>query len=597
MMEFIQKETFSILLFLIIYAFLLVVIGFIQEFKLRYRSKINFKNFLKLINSFQLKIKKVYVFLIFLFIISSTYYSLIIIRNPVYSIYIIVIELLNILLFLILLLHISSVKYNKDISVYSNYHRIIRKSFDNKEQLLEQIKNLENMHKSLIMECNELNTDFSKYFINYTGIDNLMGTLLPINEVIKSYQEQTSSFDYNITNNFNFALRNYLKTGEHNSLTIKEFEFIDTVSLKNILSSINNEQKQCIHNFSLNKLKDNHIISPEQLMNLIVKLVLLKISITDEFVMEIMNYINVQFNYKKKILSLLTNQKLISVNVLCHYIHLKDWSWVYDIPLSKLINQQDSLMVFTSIINSNASNCAFKILTSFDPKFNKNLKKALTQEKTENETRKMFVIFSKLQTSDDFVNRKSIKYENLAVILNHYFEDYYRQDNEAVKIREIVKHQTFEENAKYIETVYERVKAGYKDLFLKTVNTLFIYSNSSCSMNEYINYEKMLNQYSEYRKNLNINELNILDVLIKILILINEEDISKINTIYEMLEENVDKVYKGKLSKKDLQYEKRIYVGKTIIKNLTNNNNIKTLKRVLNRIENGRVVLDKVVNM
>ncbi len=597
MIKFFQNEAFNILLFFIGFALVLVVIGFIREFKLKHRKKINFKKFLKLKKAFELRINKAYLFFNFLFIILSTYYALVIIRNPVYSIYIIIVELLNVMLFIILYLHISSVKYNKDISVYSNYHRIISKSFDNRVQLLEQIKNLKHIYNTLIVECNDLNTDFSKYFNSYTGIDNLLSTLQPIDEVIKSYQEQSNNFDESITYKFDYALKTFLKTGEYNALTINEFKFLDNVSFKKILNSINNEQKQCIFSFSLNKLKENQIVSSEQLMEMILKLNSLKISITDEFIIEILNYLHYQAEYKKRILAFLTDQKLISVNVLCNFVHVKDLSWIYDLPLAKIIDKKDALMVFASMINNNATNCAFKILTTFDIKFNSDLKKAVIQEKTENETRKMFAVYSRLLVTDDFVNSKSIKYENLAIILNHYYEDYYPQGNDAEKIREIVKRQTFEENAEYIETSYNHVKDEYKDFFINIVNTLFIYSNSSCVDNEFINYEKILNQFSEYRKNINIKELNILDVFVKTLILINEEEISKINRIYQMLDENVYKAFKGKLAKRDLHYDKRVYVGKTIIKNLTSNSNIKNFKRVLYRIENSRATLDKVVNI
>ncbi len=595
MIEFINQNTFRILEFFLIYAFCVIIVGYLQEYRLRHRSKITYKKFMKLKKLFQLKIKKIYLFFMVLFILSSIYYSFIIIKDHVDNIFVLVIGLLNVLIFIMIWLHITSLNYNKDISTFSNYYQIIQDNFNNEGLLVEHIKKLEKQNALLLNECDLMNNEFSKFISNFNGIDHLQDTLLPFNNVIRLYQEQSDNFDFDIINKFNEALKAFL-VGLPYDLTIEEYKFIDTVKLQNILDSIAEDQKNCILQFSFNKIKEKQIVSLDQLLNMIKKLKTLKISFSDEYTIDILNYSNEQINNKDKLLAFLADEKLISVDILCNYVHVHDLSWVYNVPLSKWIQSSDGLSVFTSIINHNASKCAYKILTSNSNQFNASIKKAVVEDQLDNETKNMFVIFSNILTMDDNFNSTSTKYENMAVVLNVFFGEYDQYNTGAANINNIIQNQTFQENALFIEETYENVKAKYKDLFLSIINTLFIYHDSSCVNVEYIDYDKVLKQYSEYRKNLNINELKTLDLLLKTLILMTEEDVLQVNEVFQMLNQSNTNIT-DKLSQKELRYDNRRIVGRTNIHYLTTPSNIKTLKRVLNRIENGRLVLDRIVNL
>lgn len=588
MVELNYLESQILLLISLIYASVLIMIGFKKEVKLRTRSKINYNRFMKYEKSYDLSISYRYLIFSLVFIVFTTLVSLIFIDDPTFKIYTIIIVLLTIFNFSLLILHITSIKYNKDLSTYSNYYTLIKESFDNREQLENQIKDFDSTYKLLLNQNDSISQDFSKFFDN-NGIGFLNNVLHPLKDVLILYRKQLKNFNFKIIREFERSLAIYLHTGKMKTLLIQKIKIIGTVEFNKILESITDERNKCIYEFSLTNLKEKRIVS-SQLLNMVNKLESLNISLSDEIVIEILKFTN-NLDNKYQIMDLLATKNLISIELLSNHVHAHDWAWVYDMSLSRFIDTQNALHVFTSIISYNATNCAYKVLTSLEKQFIPSLKQSVIDVETDNETRQMFVAYSNILSNDTFVNQ-STKFENMAIVLYRYYEDYYTKDSEAIKIKEIIKNQTFLEYGRYIESIYDKVKENYKDLFLSIVNTLFIYNANSNKKVDYINNNLVLNQYLEYRKNLNINEIKILDILLKTLILFNEDDSNMIRKIYPTFDQNI-----GSIVKDSSDFEQRKYVGKTNIKYLTNANNVKTFKRVINQIENGRLVFDKIVNL
>jgi len=586
----------AILIGFAVYLILLVVIGLIRERKLKKRFKIKFKNFVKFNKFFDLQINKVYIGLSILFLVGSTIFSFILIENPQYSFYTLLIGLGDVLLFLFMLLHISSVKYNKDLSIFHRNYEVIHGNFTNKKLLEDEINRLNLICKTLIDEYMSLNKQFSQYVQPFDGIDHLNETLFPLNEVIKIFHEQVSNFDHGYIPKFDELLNEYLKFDNRVNFKIDRFIFVDLVTKNKLMDLVEEKRKECIYLFAYNKLKDRQIVSSDQLVKMLAHLKSLEIQLISEFIIEVLSFATVDPAHQMKILQFLSDNQLMMQDVLCDYVHKLDLSWVYELKFSNWVTPKDGLTFFQSLGAHNAQNCTYKILTSFDNEYISYIKQFDEDEQIKNETQNMLNVFYKIFSLDTQFSSESTKYENMALVLFYYFEDYAPNSKEAREIREIVSKQVFEERSDYIESIYSEIIEKHKALFLRTINTLFIYSSSNSIKLDYINYKKVMRQYTNYKKNLNFKELMILDVLLKALILVNEQDVKKINKVYQLMEPMLA-VYKGQFTSADLTYQKRDKIGKESIRFLTSFENKSALKRVLSSVENGRLILDKFLSL
>ncbi len=578
---------------ILIYAIILILYGLYIEIRFRNRYRINYSSYLKYLKYYEIRINKVYLSCVIIFIILSTLYLYALISD-IEGYLIIVIVMLNLYQLTFVLLHITSLKYRKELSQYSKYHSIIKESLDNKEQVLTQINYFTNTLNSMTDKNYEINREFSGYFSNFTGINNLDDTLEPLKNVLSLYQENLKCFDPGIINDFDYSLKMYINTGIINSLTINEFKLIKQDEFDYVIDKTENMRKVYIYRYTLEKLKAKEVLSLEHLLDLIKNLEIYKIAITDEMVMEILNY-SFNFAKKKKMVELLAGKKLITIDVLCNYVNAKDLSWVYEMPLENFINKNDCLPVFKTIINNNAQNCAFKILTNIDFTYLSYLKQAINEVGINNQTKNMFITVREILGSSNYGN-EATRYENIAVALSEYFDEYDKEDINNRNIKEIIAKQTFAENAHYLESIYERVNKDNFNMFHSLVNTLLVFSMLPENKIDFIKHDEVVKLFWEYRKNLNIKEIKLLQLLLKTLILLNEDDESKIAVLYPDFDEAL-KNAGGKQTKNLSRMEKVRYIVKSNIKYLTGKNNINTFKKIVNRIEKTRLVLDKIVNL
>lgn len=591
MEEFLRVGYLQLILLFIILALIFAFVGLYQEVKLKQRVKINYDNYEVLKKYYHLKINIFYLILFIFYVITSSVVAMVIVRDDVYGKYSLVLPLLNILLFPLIYLHLTRIKLNRDLSNYSLYYQLINRNYYNKLLLTQQLQVLLNTYKNLHNDCTKINKIFENYFSVFNGIDNLETTLLPLNDIITTHQDELANFDHSYPNKFNQSLNLYLSTGVHSKLEIKEFIYKSNYSLKKLVDSIKKAQILSIYNFTLKNIIDKNIDSTTNLIKIINALISLNVSLDDKFVIEVLNYIENQVDDRKLLLSELIINKLITVEVLCEYVNVKDLDWVYEV--SNYIDTKDYLKIFTSMIKNDAYNSAKRVLSSLDNKLSFNITKALTKVKKDNNTYKLFVLYKKIYTSGNFFNVKAVKYENLAIVLDIFFKEYFPRDIDAPVINEIIQKRTFDINRANIEVIYERIQEGYNKLFVSTMNTLLIYSKSKCTTLSYIDYEKVITQYAHYRKNLNLNELKVLNELLIGLILINEDDESIINELYTVLSQSY---ISYSLSSLSLTYYNRTNIGKQIINNLTKNR-LEILKTIVYRIENDRLVLDRIINL
>ncbi len=592
MITLLKDDVLRIVALLLIFAIILVVIALFQEINLRRRKKINYNNFEKFQKYYQLKINYLYLIGVFGDIIFSTYFAFITVRNPNYALYMITLVVLNLLLFPLIYLQISRNKYNKDLTIFSQYYYIIRKSYEARTVLMHHKQDLEAIYQTLLEESLRVNDKFSSFMKSYQGIPDLLATLKPISEIIKQHQEKLDAFDYGLINKFNQELNSFITTNQHNKWALNVFNYQKNYHEKDIQASITKAQNKLIYEHALTELKQDNLKSVSALMDLILFLESLKVNLREELIIEVLNYIYQHYENRTKILSLLISKGLISVNILETHVNVKDWSWVYEIPLDKIIEVQDAYRVFLSLIRSNAYNSAYNVLTTCDSKYSASIRKAAKLVTEANETHKLFLIFHEVYASNDCFNIKALKYENIAVVLNFFFKDYYPKDKDANKIAEILRNNSYVNNREFINNVYLRIQSGYSKFLNYTMNTLINYRNTNC---DYINYQKLINQYAQYRKNLNIKELKVLDVILNVLILLNETNPKYIGAVFQNFAQ-IDVLYRGKISVEALYYDNRLKIGNQLLRNLLKYE-INTVKKVVNQIENERLVFDKIVNL
>ena len=161
------------------------------------------------------------------------------------------------------------------------------------------------------------------------------------------------------------------------------------------------------------------------------------------------------------------------------------------------------------------------------------------------------------------------------------------------KINEIVNYGEFLENAEFIEINYRQALEDVSVTVTNFIKVLITYGKSSCKNMNLIDFDKVQILFQEYRSNLNIKGIEILSLLLKSFIMIEEIDSSIINMICSTIKAESQNLNIGITN---FSPSKHIENGRKIIEYLDKKQNDNLIK-ILYRIEKTRLSYDRIIKL
>ena len=578
------------------FIFISVIIGlafsfayFKRELCLHRRGKINYNNYIKMRNYFNLKISNKYVIagaleiffifvLCFMIMFNESLFSYILLLGATLA--------LNVIGFVS---YLTSTKYNRNLKDFDDYYEKVESSYANKDKIQNNLKIIENKYNSVNNEIEKLYKKIGNIVLNFNGLPNLDECFEPLNILKKEQEDILLSFDNEMTGVFTRALIRYLQNGGLSNAQSFIFNNNREVDIDKAVQSISNILKNKYVGFikdAFINLKHKDVSSLVEMINILISFNMFE----EKYVYNLIDLINSNPSKNRELIKFLFDKKYVNYNFISKCVS-DDKDWVFDYPIAKLVTNNELTTLVAEILKKNNVNMTNKLLMLVDKGSTEAIKNGINVASVDNESSLVMGRYIELLELDGGYNSLSNRYENIALSLNNYFISI-NSKNE--KINAIIQNETFYENKRYLDETYNSAIVKLEPLFMKTFKTMLYFSLYGASDFKYFSHHKINAIYVEYKRQLNVIGLLCLSAVLDAIVLANVKDA----VAYQLVKKNIDE-----LSGEEI-YEKfypitgnkvnnlKLY-GKDIIQNLFKNNK-EDLSTLINHIENERLVLDKI---
>ena len=560
-----------------------------RETILHKRGKINYSNYKKMRKYFALTISSKILISGMVSILFIIIVGCFIFFNNSLRIYLILLIVTLILNIIGLYSYISSIKYNRNLKEFDEYHSKVESSYANKEKIVNNLKVIDSKYQFINKEIQKLYKRISELVIGFIELPNVKECYEPLNKIKKEQEDILMSFDEKMPVIFTESLIKYLENGGQTSAYTYIFNPNMDLNVDPIITTVSNKLKDKYMAYiqeSFINLKHKDANSLIELANLLVSFNLFE----EKYVDILIDVVNSNPKNNKPVIRYLFNNKYVNYKLISKCINSgKDW--IFEYPITKFVSKNELTTLVSEIINKNNSNITNKFLMLVDKGSTEAIKNGISVAVINNESSTLMSRYIELLELDGGFNSLSNRYENIALSLNNYFISINSQNS---KIEAIINSDTFYENKNYLDEIYNSVLVKLEPVLIKTFRSMLYFSLYCTKDFKCFSQQKINTIYVEYKRQLNVVGMLCLSSLLDAVTLATVKEVS----ISQLVKKNIDELTG------DVLYEKfypvtgnkvnnlKLY-GKDIIQNLFKNYK-QELSTLVNHVESERLVLDKI---
>lgn len=490
---------------------------------------------------------------------------------------------------IVIYLHISSIKYNRDLDEFDEFYTAIASCYANKEKIEANIKLINEKYDEASKAIGSLNVRLADLLKDFKEIPGLDECLEPLDRVKKQQETILASFNTNISDVFDKSLSDYLV----NNGTVEAEKFVfnpdKEIRIDKIMNDISLAVKEKFKLYVLDSFKNMKHKNANALIELADLLqqydafekgsttILLKAVIDNPEEYSIV----IDYMYSKK---------LIQYNMI-EYCVSKKYDWIFTQATKAALTPNEFTKLVVAIIKSNSSKVANKFLILCEKSDAEYIKNALSVAAVSNKISILMENYIELLQVDGGFNSLATRYENIAYALDYYYNVIGTGNT---KIKDIIEKDNFLAFSDYLDSTYNTVMVSLEPLLMKAFRTMLYYSMYCKDKVALFDMSKIYYIYAEYKRTLNVNGLLCLVSLMDSLMCIYVTDSSALDAINTNINESVGlkeyDSYYPLSSNKDKNTKK---YGKDLISNLLKNKKAE-LTTIINHIEKERLSLDKI---
>lgn len=561
----------------------------VQELALNSRKQITFVNFKNKLNYFELKTNKTLLIIQLSYLLIGIVLVILFSLSNVTRIYLIVYLPVIFITKSLIYSNIKISKTNIDLSFFYNLYLQVQSNKEEKIRLEEKIIEFQKKEENLKSYCqdviNQLNGKMKitipSYYFNKT-LYNMTRAFNNLKDSLKNYND-------NQINEFDKLLNIYLHTRVLNEYIIEPLICLSNDEFEKILNETEKGINDSLLSIILDSITSSAVNDIKSLIDLL-NIVREKESLTEKYLLASLLYVSKQPE-KDYFVKYLYDEKIINLDMILNIINKNNYFWIYNEKTFIYFDEQESAKILNSILTENAVDIAYSCLIHIDANIYSFIRKICDNTTINNDVRDIFEMFISLYTVSSGYNNEANMYENMAFSLLEYST--YKNDKNLNKVNEIITYGEFLENAEFIEINYKQALEDISDTVTGFIKILLTYGKSVCRNSSLVDYNKVISLFQEYRSNLNLKGIEAFTLLVKSLILVEENDSSIINTICATLESDANKY---RLQITNFSPSKHIENGRKIIKYLNDLEN-ETLIKILYRIEKTRLSYDRFIKL
>ena len=587
-------STLNIILFILIivallYSAVVSLLGIRREMLLHKRRNICYENYYDYKPLFNKTINLPYLIVAGIACLMSLTLIVTVSFNVQLRVYIFALVAALALVGIMIYLHTSSIKYNRDLDEFDEFHTIIESSYANKEKIEGNIKLINEKYEVVARSIGTLNLKLSELIKDFKDIPDLDDCLEPLIKLRKEQETILASFNTNLSDVFDKSINDYLI----NNGTVKASNYIfnpdKEMKLDKIMNDISLAVKEKFKLYvidSFKNMKHKNASALIELANLLYQydafenefsMVLLKATINNPEEYSIV----VDYMYSKK---------LIHFDILEYCVNNK-YDWIFTKATSSSITTNEFTKLIVDIIKLNYLKLTNKFLILCEKSDAEYIKNALSVAAVSNETSILMENYIELLQVDGGFNSLATRYENIALALDYYYNVIGTGNT---KIKDIIAKDSFLAFKDYLDSTYNTVMISLEPLIMKSFRTMLYYSMYCKDKVSLFDMNKIYYIYSEYKRTLNVNGLLCLVSLMDSMMCIYVNDSASLDAIKANINESAGlKAYDSYYplsSNKDKDPKK---YGKDLINNLLKNKKTE-LTTIINHIEKERLCLDKI---
>lgn len=492
-----------------------------------------------------------------------------------------------------ILLYASHEKHNKDLSFFDTYYQDLKSNYENQSVLEKNIKNHEKTYADLLAKVSE-NELFIEARINHTiPYPNFKQSLKPFKDKIDEAYQYLNNFDKSMSNEFDRVLHSYLKMGALGQAKNFTFSYDINQGIEQSVKDSATLFTEMIADYIIQSYKMDSIKSNRDLIELLDFMNRKNYKFEKDFIVHTLRYLETHTVDRRIILDYLIDNYDFSMEVIQKYIIEPDNPWFFESQILTKLDQQSLIMMLNHMVTFNASKSAMTLLTANTGLKLSAIKHMVSQIQTHNDTLKAFEMYLLLQEHKTSYNDTAIGIEHKTLALKHYFDLYESKHDNLKILNHILKNGTFEEREDEINDAYTKLTNKFVALYTTSNELLYLWHNSSAK-DVMIDSQQAISLLGDFQKNFSIQELVSLSLLLGAFILEKEQSHDKIDRALFCIKKILLDRKMNIIASNIMTFKNKEKVSKSIISYLTQDQNIKSLKKVVNRVETDRLMLNNL---
>ena len=579
----------SLIIASIIYGLFVLIIGFRQEYQLHKRGNICYANYFDYKPYFNRSISPLYLilsgiacaFLITLIALVSF--------NVQMRIYTIALGFTLVIVALMIYMHISSIKYNRDLYPFDEFYDVIKSSYANKEKIENNIKVIDEKYQIINKSISSLNERLTNLIKDFVAIPNLEDCLKPLDKIRAEQEAILASFNTNLSEVFDKAIKDYLVNNGTVSASNYIFNPDKELRIDKVMNEISLAVKEKFKLYvidSFKNLKHKNSNALIELSNLMYSYDAFEPEYATVLLKAVINEPNEYLN----VVDYMYSKKLIDFDMINLCVNA-DYEWIFTQKVTPFVTKNEFVNIVVNIIKKNSLKVTNKFLILCEKGDAEYIKNALTIAALSNETSTLMTNYIELLQIDGGFNSLSTRYENIGYALNYYYNVIGTGN---VKIKEIIDKENYLAFKDYLDSTYNSVLVNLEPLLMKSFRTMLYYSMYCKDKVALFEMKKIYFIYSEYKRTLNVTGLLCLTSLLDAIMCTYITDKSALDAINMNINDN------AKLKEYDLYYPisnnkgKNLKgYGKDLLTNLIKRKK-NELTTIVNHIEKERLTFDKI---
>ena len=581
-----------IIVTLAIYSLFIMSNVFFREAKLQKRKCINYDNYYELKPLFHFTLNKNYIINCLVALGLNLIVLLIIAANNILNVYLPLVICLIGIVALSFILHLTSIKYNRDLDAFDKFHSVVKSSYDNKIQLENNIAIIDTKKAEITAEIDKINEKFTGWIQNYAQHDKFYILVAPLDKLKKEQELKLSAFDNSIMSVFENSIIEYLKNNGTVSASNYVFDPDKTLNIAEAIDII------------VKKVKEKFILTIQETVELskyktpaalaeLIKILINQKAFNDKYVDMLIKKINLAPKDYQSVAQVLFDNNLISYEMIIKGIDNGN-DWFFNFPILKVIKNKEISELIERVIKKNNTPMANKLLIYANKTNSEFIKEGVNKAKTNNDCSTIIMKHIDLLELDSGFNYTSNRYENIALTLKDYYESVGEKTNE---IDKIIYNDLFLQSKSFLESKYKEAIDEMEPLLTGLFNMMLCFS-LYCSNFKLLSQSKINVLYIEYKRLLNFDGLFTLFTLLCAIVLLYSKD----NLAIDLVTQNI-KMINNSFDDSDVYFgnikasiANPTTYGRNMILNLYKNHN-EVYSTIINHIEAERLVIDKINRM